>query len=94
MHAYITPESQQKPLADLIAILKRDQYKGDKLATAITNLREATDGCPACMFAAIRQSGLNRVDDESSEAFPFEFKIELEKFRQNVNNERYENSRE
>jgi len=39
----------------------------------INNLRDATDGCPACMLAAIRQSGMHKHIE-------FDFKKEKEMF--------------
>lgn len=82
-------EEPQKPVADLIAILKAHEI--DKEWTKATEeLRQAARGCPACMLAAIRQSGLQRFDvDEDGIApgaeFEFNFKAELAAFWSVVN---------
>lgn len=43
-------EGVQKPIAELLAVLP----KGD---SAVKALRELTNNCPACILAALRQSG-------------------------------------
>lgn len=62
------------PMATLVAMLpdpqkypvRTDEYSHDRLDQALTTdankaleaLREATEGCPACILAAIRQAGI------------------------------------
>ncbi len=66
--------SEQAPLADLIAIVR--SLPDEK----IDPLREASDNCPACMLAAIRQSGRQRPyenEDDHGFYFDFDFKKEM-----------------
>jgi hypothetical protein len=67
-------ELEQKPIAILIAA-----YDKDTLETT-NNLREAADGCPACMLSAIRQwKGQN--NRPVSEAWDrWNYKQEVERF--------------
>ena len=84
-----------QPIDDLIKALGSADEKG------IDDLRELAEGCPACMLAAIRQSGLNKyvfsenVDEWGSPElikYPiqFEYKEEKELFWREINNERAE----
>ena len=50
-------DAVQQPIADLIAAL------GDGQKTGMAALRELASSCPACILAAIRQSGLPEAED-------------------------------
>ena len=50
---------EQHPIGDLIAALGCGDEAGMKA------LRELAQGCPACILAAIRQSGLRERDEEN-----------------------------
>ena len=52
-------DMKQQPIGDLIAALGCGDEAGMKA------LRELAAGCPACMLAAIRQSGLRERDEEN-----------------------------
>lgn len=79
----------QQPLADLMALLPdQDSREVDSMGEyfewllqatndALPKLREATSGCPACMLAALRQSGL-------LSSVSFDFKKEMESFMPKV----------
>jgi hypothetical protein len=47
-------QNEQAPIVDLVHVLVMESPE-----VAIKNLREVSGGCPACMLAAIRQSGLS-----------------------------------
>ncbi len=54
----------------------------------IAALREMADGCPACMLAAIRQSGICKWDGDPESppvSLPFDYKKELAEFWASVN---------
>lgn len=55
----------------------------EAIQAAIPALREAADGCPACMMAALRQAKIPVPMAES-----FNFKTEMESIWRNVNLER------
>lgn len=87
-------DGQQKPVEELTAVLlaHRGAKEATEWAKAVEELREAADGCPACMLAAIRQSGLQYkepvVDEDGVDYGPdigFNFKAELRDFWSNVN---------
>jgi hypothetical protein len=59
----------QKPLTTLRAVLSQT-----KLDRGVAELRELAKGCPACMYAALRQSDVSWLGH-------FEFKAEREEFR-------------
>jgi hypothetical protein len=63
----------QRALPDLIAALG----KGDE--AGVVALREAAGGCPACMLAAVRQSGLQHGPDEEGPGFSVPWKFSEEK---------------
>lgn len=72
--------STQRPIADLVACLSKE-----KEDFGMKELRELADECPACILAAIRQSGLQQsYADEDGFApglnFNFDFKAELLEF--------------
>lgn len=58
---------------------------------SLERLREATDGCPACMLAGIRQSKINDyTSDDTFESYRkrevgFEYKKERDEFMEEVN---------
>lgn len=51
----------------------------EAVAAALSTLREAADGCPACMLAALRQSGCARFSE-------FSWQDERDKFLTEANN--------
>lgn len=71
-----------------VATLVRSLGRGDEAGVAA--LRESAGGCPACMLAAIRQSGLQyKPDAEDPGAWvAFDFKKEKERFWMEVNDDR------
>lgn len=75
-----------EPIALLQEVLLA--YEGDE-DSGLAALREAAEDCPCCMFAAIRQLGWHRgYDDEDGHSEPrikFDFKEELARLWQNVN---------
>lgn len=79
--------SEQRPIAELVACLSK--AKDD---FGMKELRALSSDCPACILAAIRQSGLQRfyADEEGTDPgvnFNFDFKKELQEFW-NAQNER------
>lgn len=76
---------KQKPIGELIAALGSGDEAGMKA------LRELADGCPACIFAAIRQSKLNVIEyDEGGiqrvkACLDFDFKKELKDWMDEYN---------
>lgn len=90
MHHYL--DEDQPKLADLIAIARDGlhfecayNHRDDNKSIAKRNaarLREASHGCPACIFAAIRQS---KVDEALYfDSFEFDMKAECAKFWENI----------
>lgn len=66
----------QKPIAQLVACLSTNK---DDLG--MKELRDLCSNCPACILAAIRQSGLQEWNEEGRVVdFGFNFKIELQEF--------------
>ena len=80
----------QQPIGDLIKALGCGDEGGVK------NLRDLSDGCPACMLAAIRQSKLQlkELKDEYGFIFnfhvPFDYQEEKVEFWKCVNDTRVE----
>ena len=74
----------QPQMADLIKAL------GSGIDACVDRLRELAEGCPACMLAAIRQSGLQQPMDAEGLGFHvnFNFSEENENFWMELNNER------
>lgn len=72
---YSIPPLKQKPIDELIAALSwdKDDY-------GMPDLRNLCEGCPGCILAAIRQSGLlkHARDEGDYIDFKFDFKKELE----------------
>lgn len=50
----------QRPLPELIAILKRPGNTMEDWQAKMTELREQAEHCPCCILAAIRQSGVQK----------------------------------
>lgn len=93
MHKHLRDEPL-KPVAELIAVLAGHKLDKDWVA-AREELRKAADDCPACMLAAIRQSGLQKwcVDEDGIDTgadFQFDFKAEMASFWEAVNEARGE----
>ena len=65
----LTKQLHQQPLTTLRAVLSQT-----KLDHGVAELRELTQGCPACMYAALRQSNVSWHGH-------FDFKAEREEFR-------------
>ncbi len=68
---------EQNPLVELIAAL------GEGFADGVERLRTLAEGCPACLFAAIVQSGLQRKwvsEDDPGFRVQWEFRPALEAF--------------
>jgi hypothetical protein len=92
MHAHC--EKPQLPISELMAPLL-DSSRTKEYKAAIEVLRELASGCPACMLAAIRQSGVQEIDYDpeasySSPDFGFDFKVELAEFWAKVNDAIYQ----
>lgn len=70
-------EKQQKPIAELVACVS-----AEKAELGIPDVRALSDNCPACILAAIRQSGilLTEGPDGYPISVPFDFKAEMEQF--------------
>jgi hypothetical protein len=64
-------ETEQKPMAELVALLPKPDvfvkstsgevvwgHLDEAVEAVMPKLREATSNCPACIFAAIRQAGI------------------------------------
>jgi len=80
----------QNPISVMIAVLTS---KGTDYDSGLELLRDLTENCPACILAAIRQSGVQSAgeyDREGNEMSPyvhvnFDFKKEKESFWNWVN---------
>ena len=87
MHKYV--DGCQRPIAELIALLPRIEEVGDGWYEIpkenMERLRDGADGCPVCMMAALRQSGL-----PAGCATSFDFKAEMASFWTDINPSRYE----
>lgn len=56
------------------------------LAGGMDGLREAAEGCPACIFAAIRQTNTEEMSEDAClEVFRFNFKDECRKWWETFN---------
>lgn len=86
-------EYQQQDLNELIEILKKQvsiNKESPDWKAAIKELREATEGCPVCMLAAIRQSKLFGWEKEQYSEFNlFDFKKEVAAFWAEVNDDQW-----
>jgi hypothetical protein len=86
MHAYC--DGSQRPTEYLIGSLEPVNIDGDHLSETekeernLAKLREVSDGCPACMLAALRQA--------RQYAIKFNFKEECDKFWSEHNEEAYQ----
>lgn len=63
---------EQQNITSLIKALKAD-------IEGLSKLREIAQNCPACMLAAIRQSGLQQAGDEEGPGFSVDFDFQAEK---------------
>jgi hypothetical protein len=62
LYDYYSPRAEEKQTHTMPRALPRWlQILAPVTDEVIEKLREHTDGCPACMLAAIRQSGLDRI---------------------------------
>src|ERR1700683_2010310 len=56
---YAEPPLKQRPMSDLIACLSpKIDWADVDTKEGMKRLRELTEGCPGCILAAIRQSGI------------------------------------
>jgi len=81
---------KQKPLEWLVVAL------GNGDAEGVGRLRDASEGCPACMLAAICQSKLQRpysIGEDNGFHVEFDFRKEKESFWAGVNQGRFERER-
>lgn len=79
--------NRQRLIAELITALG----KGDEIG--VGELEDAANACPACMLAAIRQSGVQvkwESPDEPGFNVPFDFKKASEQFWSKINDARME----
>ena len=77
---YAEPALRQRPIAELVACLAGAISGELTTDEAMAKLRELTEGCPGCILAAIRQSGIVKVLYDSEDGPPdmkFDFKKEL-----------------
>lgn len=79
----------QDPMSVMIAVLTS---KAPDYDAGLELLRDLTENCPACILAAIRQSGVQKADDEEGGYVHvnFDFKKEKETFWSEVNESRME----
>jgi hypothetical protein len=79
---YANPSLKQKPIAELIACFgPKEEWDYCSTEESMKKLRELTEGCPGCILAAIRQSGIIKALTDSEYGPPdlkFDFKKELE----------------
>ena len=83
----------QNCIVDLISVLPKpeevpnnvgfNQEVTDRKEKAIDDLRDATNGCPICMFSALRQAGLNPFE------MGFHLDQELRESWNQINDERW-----
>jgi hypothetical protein len=82
-------ELEQQPMEDLVTALL---CHGTDYEKGVEVLREAANGCPSCILAAIRQSKVQRAPEWDEDGcddgvhVPFDFKGEKKKFWDNLNN--------
>jgi hypothetical protein len=80
---YAEPRLTQKPMFDLVECLTgglQGDYSNIDIEGRMRNLRSLAEGCPGCILAAIRQSGIVKAlfDDEYGPPdLKFDFKAEL-----------------
>ena len=79
---YAEPALEQKPMVDLVRCLS-----WDKDGYGMKELRQLCEGCPGCILAAIRQSGMLKqaVAEGEHVDFEFDFKKELADWRATAN---------
>lgn len=79
---YAVPKLEQKPIADLIACFgPKEVWDYTSTDEAMKKLRELAQGCPGCILAGIRQSGILVALNDHDYGPPdlhFNFKQELE----------------
>lgn len=81
----------QQPMSELVAILMEKIPVDEQMK----KLRGATENCPACILAAIRQAGLQGWHEDENGVDPgpqynFDFKKELAAYWAEINAARYE----
>lgn len=78
---YAIPALKQKPIAELVAPMKQTILAELSNDEGMAKLRELAEGCPGCILAAIRQSGIQKALYDSEYGPPelkFDFKKELQ----------------
>jgi hypothetical protein len=80
---YAEPSLKQRPIAELVACLA-GAISGELTSDeGMNKLRELAEGCPGCILAAIRQSGIVKALYDSESGPPdlkFDFKKELQEW--------------
>jgi len=69
---------ESTPLAELMAICDTFPARAEEQKSHLNDLRDAAEGCPVCMMAAMRQCNAKKVDEVW---FDFDFKEEMREFR-------------
>ena len=77
------PPLQQRPINELIACLSTEKEN-----FGLADLRAKAENCPACILAAIRQSGIQGINENGIVSVDFDFKREYQDFWNTVNAER------
>jgi hypothetical protein len=82
----------QQPMAELIALIPKNHF--DFNDAVLTALRDATENCPACILAVLRQSGITatyagfRYDEECKQFWAdINERESREEFREDVSYE-------
>ena len=80
-------ENEQKPIAELVACISA--AKDD---CGIKDVSELSNHCPACTLAAIRQSGILKVEggDGFPISVPYDFKADMARFWSEQNDAKVE----
>jgi hypothetical protein len=90
---YAEPHLKQKPIAELVACLTEVMSSDLTIDEGMAKLRELTEGCPGCILAAIRQSGVVKALYDSEYGWPdmkFDFKKELHAWWEMANQSEHE----
>ena len=94
MCEYAIPALKQKSTFELVECLTgglQGDYSNIDLEGRMRNLRALAQGCPGCILAGIRQSGIQKAlysDEYGPPELNFDFKKELEEWWANANQSR------
>jgi hypothetical protein len=81
---YAEPSLKQHPIAELVACFgPKEEWDYCSTDECMQRLRNMTEGCPGCILAAIRQSGIMKALYDSEYGYPdlkFDFKKELQEW--------------